>query len=992
MTLNSIDWKEKILIRNKSTKENLTIEIGKFIDDLLENNKKDVKKMGDNKKDEMGDVHYLDIKDKEVYIPSVDENGKVSWKLIEAVTKHLPINKDGTDTLIHVKTRLGKEVTATKGKSFLTRKNNKIVPTRGDNIKVGDCLPVTKTFPLTEIDTHLDLVKYFPKNEYTYGSELIKAKKFKEQCEKEGIRNWYVIGTREKKFEVCQSHSSLSRYFKGERNKEYLEGYIYPKQCQNTKSLVPEKLPLDKSFGFIVGAYLAEGWWCDDVIGIANNDIKYRNLVKDFADKYNIKYDVIERHGDHLTSNTSYSIRLHSILLATLLLNTCGKSAGNKRIPDFAFTANDEFMSGLLNGYFSGDGHVTTGNTCKIIGCTSISKELIIGISTLLTKFGIVSKVSTRAPRKECYLPSTNVEDLKQQYTLTIRNDNIKLFSEKVNLVIDYKNDNLEELCDNEYKMGCGTFDKIPGTNLESLKLIENVLNKNKTKTTDYSNGIIHMEDIKYLYDNYKDEISKEELKIIKNIIDSNVYYDEIISITEIKPTNKYVYDFTVKDTQNFSTFSSLQLRDSFHHSGIATLSAQVNGFPRAKELMGVSKKPKAPTMLIYFTPDLAGSKDMAHKIASHIKHTTLGEVRGNIQVYYDPNPNAKGSIMEKDNIKQVFQHHKGTRTGCQQDINGLPWLLRIELNREKMLEKEVNVLEINSKFCSWWEKRFGDNKLMKKEEKKVISKITQLAVLSNTDNDKQPVVHIRFNAKDADKDKFDLGTIKNFMEYIIDPFKLKGITGVTDIPAIQQENTIYFNKDTGALERKQEYVVYTTGVNMMDIRYLTGVDLNRTVTNHVVEMYDKFGIEIARSVLLREFANAYERAGGEVNYQHVSMIVDQMTATGQINSIDRHGMNKSDSDPLSRASFEKTVEQLLIAAVYGETDQMRGVSSRIMAGAVIKGGTGYCDLELDTEMIEKSEYLEGTDYTKKFVEINKGTIAEDIIKKKGHKGTFVPM
>jgi DNA-directed RNA polymerase II subunit RPB1 len=120
-------------------------------------------------------------------------------------------------------------------------------------------------------------------------------------------------------------------------------------------------------------------------------------------------------------------------------------------------------------------------------------------------------------------------------------------------------------------------------------------------------------------------------------------------------------------------------------------------------------------------------------------------------------------------------------------------------------------------------------------------------------------------------------------------------------------------------------------------------------------------------------------------------MMVDQMTSTGTINSVDRHGMNKSDSDPLCRASFEKTVEQLLIASVYGEVDHMRGVSARIMAGQVIKGGTGYCDLELDTEMIEQSEYIEEMDYSKKFTELSKGTLAEDIMKKE-NDDIFMPM
>jgi DNA-directed RNA polymerase II subunit RPB1 len=335
----------------------------------------------------------------------------------------------------------------------------------------------------------------------------------------------------------------------------------------------------------------------------------------------------------------------------------------------------------------------------------------------------------------------------------------------------------------------------------------------------------------------------------------------------------------------------------SFHNAGISTVSSQLAGFPRAKELMGVSKKPKAPGMVIYFNQDIAESKEMVHKISSHIKHTTFKEIINKIDVYYDPNPKAKNSFMEKDNISDAFHHHKGTRRGCSSDINGLPWLIKIELNKEKMLEKEINILEINSKFCSWWEKKFNDNKSMKKDEKKIITKITQLAVLSNTDNDEQPIIHIRFNAKDLEKDKFDLSSIKNFIKYIIKPFKLKGLSNVTDISAIKQEKKVTFDKNSGGVVTKDEYVTYTAGVNLKDIKYITGIDLNRTISNNVVEIYNNYGIEITRSILLREFSNAYERAGGEVNYQHVAMMVDQMTSSGQINSIDRHGMNKSEND-----------------------------------------------------------------------------------------------
>lgn len=623
LTLNSVDWPEKIMVRLNG--KTIVIEIGKFIDDLLGNNKEQVQYLGDNKENEMGNVQYLKIKHKKYYIPSVDENGITSWRLIEAITKHLPINKDGTHTLVKIKTKLGREVSATKAKSFLTKIDNKIVPIRGDEIKVGMNVPIT---------------------------------------------------------------------------------------------------------------YMSDG------------------------------------------------------------------------------------------------------------------------------------------------------------------------------------------------------------------------------------------------------------------VLSENAHYDEIAEIIEVEPTNKYVYDFTVEETKNFSLANGLYLRDSFHHSGIASMSATVQGVPRMNELLSVSKKPKTPQMVIYLEDQYMASKDMAHKIASHIKHTTLGDIRGKINVYYDPSPKSAGGFMENDNVKHVFFQHKGSKTNCQSEITGLPWLIRMELDREKMLDKEVTLLEIKSKFCNWWERRFADSKTMKKEEKKVLNKITQLAVLSNSDNDKKPVLHIRFNVKDADKDKdkFDITTIDNFIDFVIDKFKLKGINSITDISAINEERIMTFAKETGTVDRKTQYVIYATGVNFNDVRYLTGIDLTKTISNHVIEVYNTFGIEIARSVLLREVTNAYERAGGEVNYQHVSMIVDQMTATGTINSVDRHGMNKSDSDPLSRASFEKTVEQLLTAAVYGQSDHMRGVSSRIMVGSVIKGGTGYCELELDTEMIEKSEYTEESDYGKKFTELNKNSLASDIIGKKNDADIFMPL
>ena len=47
--------------------------------------------------------------------------------------------------------------------------------------------------------------------------------------------------------------------------------------------------------------------------------------------------------------------------------------------------------------------------------------------------------------------------------------------------------------------------------------------------------------------------------------------------------------------------------------------------------------------------------------------------------------------------------------------------------------------------------------------------------------------------------------------------------------------------------------------------------------------------------------------AGSDINHAHIALLVDFMTFTGDIISIDRHGLNKLDSEPMSKASFEKS-------------------------------------------------------------------------------------
>ena len=479
----------------------------------------------------------------------------------------------------------------------------------------------------------------------------------------------------------------------------------------------------------------------------------------------------------------------------------------------------------------------------------------------------------------------------------------------------------------------------------------------------------------------------------LKQAYNSDIVWDEIVSIEYEDGGDQYVYDFTVPGNDSFMVNSGVLVHNTlkaFHKAGIGAISDTLQGVPRIKELFSLSKKIKTPQMIVYLTDEYYKNKEMAHKIASYIRFTTLGQIRKKVEVFYDPNPHAKDGFMEKDNVYNIYYTHNPSKTSCQTDINNLPWLIRIELDRERMLEKEVTLLEIKSKFCNQWEKRYSDIKNIKKEEKYILDKIIQCALLSNTDNDEKPVIHLRFDMTD-----FEFTTINEFIDLMIDRFKLKGISGINERTGAIEERVLKFDKESGNIIKDNQFVIYTQGVNLMDVRYLTGVDVYKTICNDVVQMYDTFGIEAARATIVREISLAFKRHGADVNYNHLSVIVDLMTSSGMLMSVDRHGMNKSDNEPLARVSFEKMVEQLITAAVFNEVDHMKSVSSRIMAGLVVKGGTGMCDVILDTEMLEKSEYVVDaiSDYDTSYKEISKNSVIQDMINKEESAGEiFMPM
>jgi DNA-directed RNA polymerase beta' subunit len=135
LTLNSVTFETEIVVRDK-----VGVITKHQIGDFIENGIKQSSKIDFNESQDTTYAEMLDYYE----VPCANESGDTVWKRIEAVTRHPVVNKDGTNTMLLIKTKGNREVIATKAKSFLQLVDGKIQDVNGDQLKVGDYLPASR--------------------------------------------------------------------------------------------------------------------------------------------------------------------------------------------------------------------------------------------------------------------------------------------------------------------------------------------------------------------------------------------------------------------------------------------------------------------------------------------------------------------------------------------------------------------------------------------------------------------------------------------------------------------------------------------------------------------------------------------------------------------------------------------------------------------------------------------------------------------------------
>lgn len=393
---------------------------------------------------------------------------------------------------------------------------------------------------------------------------------------------------------------------------------------------------------------------------------------------------------------------------------------------------------------------------------------------------------------------------------------------------------------------------------------------------------------------------------------------------------------------QSIGEPSTQMTLNTFHLAGVAAKSNMTRGVPRLKELLKVTQNPKAISLTVPLKKEYRDSREKARQVAQDLELTLLKDISVKVAIYYDPKD--EDTVLEEDRdlvaFYKAFESEaggtgarapvgeagaEGAAAAAPADEAWSKWMLRLELDRDRMFRKNISMDDI----AFVLRQRFG----------------SAINIIYSDYNSQRLIMRIRLpNEMKSGLD--DLVALKKFQNRLLTGIVIRGVPGIKAVTFRQDKDMLEFDAADGVYKQVNQYVLDTDGTNFLSVMNHPYVDGTKLTSSHVHDIFPYLGVEATRATLFQEITTLFEEAG--VNPRHLGILCDVMTRAGRLMPVDRNGINKNDIGPLAKASFEETEKILLHAALFGEIDPVTGVSANIMTGQPIRGGTGFFQVLLD--------------------------------------------
>lgn len=373
---------------------------------------------------------------------------------------------------------------------------------------------------------------------------------------------------------------------------------------------------------------------------------------------------------------------------------------------------------------------------------------------------------------------------------------------------------------------------------------------------------------------------------------------------------------------QSISEPLSQRVISSKNYSGIS--STKTSGMVRFKELLRATPTEKliGAAMEIQLVEPHCFDEAIVQKFANHIEMLQISRFVKSYQIFFE----AFGKPEHPDFAKESGLVNEFTKyTGVKVPSDLLHWCIRLELDKNTIIEKNMRVESIYST---------------------IRRKFPYTFIVYTPENSEQVVMRIYIRSIFAKKGSLDVSAVQEFVNNILKQVA-RGVSGIISASVKESKQTQLQNDSS--LKAISKYCIWTTGTNLQEIMSMTLVDRRLTKTDSVIENFEMFGIDAACKKTAFELQF---QVGTAAVARHFSIYADEMSQTGRLTSIDRYGSNARNSSVLLQISDANPISIIENAAINGQTDNLAGVSAPIMIGKNPQIGVLFNGFCIDEEFV----------------------------------------
>jgi len=406
-----------------------------------------------------------------------------------------------------------------------------------------------------------------------------------------------------------------------------------------------------------------------------------------------------------------------------------------------------------------------------------------------------------------------------------------------------------------------------------------------------------------------------------------------------------------VMASSSISETNTQNTLNSFHYSGISSFGTANMGMSRLNELMNLSKKQKFSTAtlrLIHPSPSLIETRKICRKNfeEKYISHFISDK---SVQIFFLRHKH----LSQEDQQWYSFFDTILCDSEKRDEYSSMTWSIRLNLSKDMLLRYEMSLEELSriiereyqDCICVWSPDYIGIidvyiktdsvdypsslfDSLKQKKIVKIASCKTDMSAMIN----------------DSNKNYFYLRDV------VLDQLLNIKVSGVSGIQQIGYQKKAPSAREAPSSSTITEWEISTLGTNLIELLTHPLVDFHTTTSNNVWEIFNIFGIEATRTFLINAFKAII--SSGSVDPSHLKLLVDSMTFRGIPSSVSRYGINRNETGPLTKASFEQSSDNMAIAAFRGEVETINNISSSVILGKMGNLGTGMVDIRVDVKKL----------------------------------------